>query len=177
MNLALDQASLDMLKLLYPGFRDELLTALNIIVQTTGMNVRLTCGFRSISDQQKVYNQGRTAPGKIVTQAEPFQTFHNYGLAADFCFRGKDPYLDMTENASLIWSQVGSIASQNALTWGGTFKFQDKPHLENNYGLFWENCQSMVEDNGLGNLWSFLDKKRGVANGYDWGTVPALYSE
>ena len=178
MNLQLDQASLDMMKMLYPGFRDDLLNVLNIIAQTTNINLRLTCGFRNISEQQKIYNQGRTSPGKIVTNAEPFQTFHNYGLAADFCFRGNDPYLDISKNAQNIWQQVGLIAANNNLTWGGTFKFQDKPHLENNYGLYWENCQSMVEENGLATLWAFLDKKRGVPQGYEWNNpIPGLYSE
>lgn len=178
MNLALDQASLDMMKCLYPGFKDQLLQTLEILVQTVGINVRLTCGFRSISEQQEIYDQGRTKPGKIVTDAEPFQTFHNYGIAADFCFRGQDPYLAITVNADNIWEKVGNIAIQNDLTWGGTFKFKDKPHLENNYGLAWENCQSVVEDGGISALWSELDKRRGVAVGYEWcNPLPGLYSE
>lgn len=175
--LQLDAPSLLMLDSLYPGFRDDLVPCMTEISATLNINMRLTAGFRSITEQENTYNQGRTTPGPIVTHAQGFESFHNYGLAADFCFRGPDPYLIVTVGGADMWKKAFTIIANHGLTSGSTFEFPDNPHIENKYGLYWENCQSLTEDNGISALWSFLDRQRGVANGYDWKTVPALYSE
>lgn len=49
-----------------------------------------TLGFRTAAQQAKLYFQGRTAPGKIVTDARPGWSLHNYGLAVD-CVRDSSP--------------------------------------------------------------------------------------
>ena len=37
-----------------------------------------------MEEQAMLYAQGRSRPGKIVTQAKPGQSYHNYGLAFDW---------------------------------------------------------------------------------------------
>lgn len=177
MTLQLDPPSIAMLGSLYPGFKDDVLLCMNEISSSLNMNMRLTCGFRSISEQEATYAQGRTAPGPIVTHAPGFQSFHNYGLAVDFCFRGLDPYLAATAGGDAMWKKCFSVIASHGLTSGSTFQFPDNPHIENKYGLFWENCQSLTEDDGIAALWNFLDKKRGVPPGYEYGTIPGLYAE
>lgn len=44
-----------------------------------------TSGYRSPREQAKLYFQGRTVPGEIVTNARPGYSSHNYGLAVDVC--------------------------------------------------------------------------------------------
>ena len=41
------------------------------------------CGYRAKSEQAKLYFQGRTTPGRIVTNAKPGLSFHQYGVACD----------------------------------------------------------------------------------------------
>ena len=91
--------------------------------------VLLTCTFRSRVDQASSYAQGRTAPGKIVTNAKPGQSLHNYypSLAFDLAFkRGKE----------LIWDppffqKFAEIAKPLGLEWGGDWKsFKDYPHFQ-----------------------------------------------
>jgi peptidoglycan L-alanyl-D-glutamate endopeptidase CwlK len=41
-------------------------------------------GARTLTRQAELYAQGRTVPGRIVTQAKPGRSFHNYGLAIDW---------------------------------------------------------------------------------------------
>jgi len=41
-------------------------------------------GFRSNERQDELYAQGRTTEGRIVTNALPGQSFHNYGRAIDW---------------------------------------------------------------------------------------------
>ena len=50
-----------------------------------GIKIRipLSGGYRSFPEQTKLYNQGRTTPGNIVTKAIAGKSYHNYGLAID----------------------------------------------------------------------------------------------
>src|SRR3954463_11525957 len=49
-----------------------------------GIVVVITDSFRSAEDQNKLYDQGRTTDGDIVTNAKGGESYHNYGLAIDF---------------------------------------------------------------------------------------------
>jgi len=48
-----------------------------------GMDALITDGFRSIEEQNKIFAQGRTTPGRVVTQARGGESNHNYGMAVD----------------------------------------------------------------------------------------------
>lgn len=48
-----------------------------------GINFRIFETFRSAKRQAELYEQGRTKPGTIVTKAQPWSSYHQYGLAAD----------------------------------------------------------------------------------------------
>src|SRR4051812_45095106 len=43
----------------------------------------VTQGLRTWKEQDALYEQGRTKPGKIVTKAKGGQSYHNFGLAVD----------------------------------------------------------------------------------------------
>lgn len=91
-----------------------------------GYEMRVTQGYRSIEEQNALYAQGRTTPGLIVTKARGGDSFHNYGVAADFVFR-KEGY-NVPEN---LWLTFGTIAKKHGLEWGGDWtSFIDKPHLQ-----------------------------------------------
>jgi peptidoglycan LD-endopeptidase CwlK len=45
-----------------------------------GVDVIVTCTWRSPEEQEALYAQGRTRPGKIVTNARAGQSAHNYTL-------------------------------------------------------------------------------------------------
>lgn len=91
-----------------------------------GHEVRVVQGFRSIEEQNKLYAQGRTAPGAIVTKARGGESFHNYGVAVDFVFR-KEGY-NATE---ALWQLLGRVGKAQGFDWGGDWKgFIDRPHFE-----------------------------------------------
>lgn len=93
---------------------------------TEKIYIALTEGTRSFQRQQALYNQGRTTPGMIVTNAKPGQSLHNYGVAFDIIFivNGRRTY---TGN----WKRVGEIARSLGLEWGGDWKgFVDRPHFQ-----------------------------------------------
>ncbi len=45
--------------------------------------VRVVQGLRTQEDQARIWAQGRTAPGDIVTDAPPLHSMHEFGLAVD----------------------------------------------------------------------------------------------
>lgn len=93
-----------------------------------GFDVKITQGYRSKAEQDKLYAQGRTTPGKIVTNAKGGQSFHNYGVAIDFAFivDGKFSWA-----SSLPWGMLGDVGEKYGMEWGGRWKsFPDLPHFQ-----------------------------------------------
>ena len=72
---------------LHPLVRKEITTIIKQCDEalTGRAKVRITQGFRSFEEQQKLYAIGRLTPGKKVTNAKAGQSIHNYGLAVDIC--------------------------------------------------------------------------------------------
>jgi peptidoglycan L-alanyl-D-glutamate endopeptidase CwlK len=57
-----------------------------------GHKVEVVQGLRTFAEQDALFAQGRTKPGKKVTKAKGGQSNHNYGLAVDLCpFVGTEP--------------------------------------------------------------------------------------
>lgn len=105
------------------------------------LNVFITQTYRTFEEQQALYNQGRTKPGKIVTNCKPGWSMHNYGLAWDIGLKtrkGKVTWdnVDVNDDGINDWLNAGLIGESLGLTWGGRFKnFLDMPHYEYSFGL------------------------------------------
>jgi hypothetical protein len=111
---------------LHPPFQ-ALARAFLTECEKAGYRLRVTFGHRSLDEQAKLYAQGRTAPGPIVTNAKPGQSAHNYGSAIDVVFLTKDGKADWNGP----WKAIGAIGEQLGLVWGGNFKtIIDRPHFE-----------------------------------------------
>lgn len=107
-----------------------------------GIVVVITNGFRSVKEQNRLYAQGRTAPGKIVTNAKGGESYHNYGLAIDFALKTPsgtvtwDRQYDRNQNGKADWTEVVDIAKSLGFEWGGDWsRFKDYPHLQMDFGL------------------------------------------
>lgn len=91
-----------------------------------GLKFRGVCGFRSFPVQARIYAQGRTMPGKIVTDAKPGRSYHNFGLAADYV---RLPQATMSDVEA--WEKFGAIVRSCGLVWGGDFKtLRDLGHVQ-----------------------------------------------
>ena len=102
-----------------------------------GIHIIITQGLRTIEEQNRLYAQGRTKPGRIVTNARGGYSYHNFGLAFDFCvcdvIRGK---LVPNWNLDQRWFRVGQLGRSLGLEWGGDWKsFKDYPHFQYTFGL------------------------------------------
>lgn len=94
-----------------------------------GFDVLVTCTFRSNAEQDKLYAQGRTAPGFKVTKARAGESYHNFGLALDFVpvINGKPQWDD--HKPFEVLAGIAQMADPT-VTWGGGWSFKDLPHLQ-----------------------------------------------
>ena len=116
--------------------RAELLV---LIMKLLGKPIRITEGFRSIKRQNELYAQGRTKPGKIVTNAKGGESFHQYGVAVDFVF--------VKEGYNGNWELLGKIGERLGFEWGGSVEwaragFVDRPHFQYTLGRSYKDFQN-----------------------------------
>jgi len=97
--------------------------------RAAGYRVVITDGTRTVGEQNEIYAQGRTKPGKIVSNAKGGESAHNFGLAFDFAFGDALGRPTWPENAP--WAEAAAYGKALGLEWGGDWKsFKDRPHLE-----------------------------------------------
>lgn len=79
------------------------------------IDILITCTLRSMEEQAALYAQGRTTPGRIVTNAQPGQSAHNYGLALDVVpvVNGKPDW----DGSHPVWHQIGALGQLRGLQW------------------------------------------------------------
>ncbi len=111
---------------LHPLFRAKAQTLLNQLA-AEGLPFRLFEGFRSPHRQKFLFSQGRTRPGAIVTNAQPWSSYHQYGLAADFViFDGGNWSWDDSGPAARRWERLHELGRAVGLE---PLRFE-KPHLQ-----------------------------------------------
>lgn len=108
---------------------EELLAAWN----RRDPRIRVTHTRRTNDEQLHLFRQGREMrngvwvvvdKSRVVTNAKPGTSPHNFGLAFDVCFMGADPYLDEGKKdrggkLHPLWFELGQIGESLGLSWGG----------------------------------------------------------
>lgn len=138
----MDQITLDRIQKLHPSLRAEASTIYTeICSKLTGRALcRFTHTLRTIEEQDALYAQGRTKPGKVVTNAKGGQSYHNYGLAIDICLiiDGKeaswDSIRDFDGDKIADWMEIVKIFEAHGWEWGGDWRFKDLPHFQKTFG-------------------------------------------
>lgn len=147
-----DAISIPRVQLLHPKIREQVKTLIEQAEEQLGQYaaIRIVQGFRTFPEQNGLYAQGRTKPGKRVTNSKAGQSYHNYGLAIDFALlydKDKngtfetlswDLLADMDKDGERDWMEVVDIFEAANYVWGGRFNsIPDNPHLELTFGLNW----------------------------------------
>ena len=123
---ALDERSARTIATLQPEVR-PFATALVERAAAQGIVIKVISGTRSYAEQDALFAQGRTAPGKIITNARGGQSNHNFGIAFDIGVFDGRRYLDH----SPLYKAVGAIGLGLGLEWGGNWtSFVDEPHFQ-----------------------------------------------
>ena len=95
-----------------------------------GLQIKIGETLRTTAEQDALYAQGRSKPGKIVTNAKgsSYSSYHQWGVAFDiYRADGCGAYYD-TDG---FFSKVGVIGVSIGLEWGGSWKsIVDKPHFQ-----------------------------------------------
>lgn len=99
-----------------------------------GIDVLIYSTYRDAASQTALFNQGRTTPGRIVTNARAGQSFHNWRCAFDFVpvVAGKARWDDKE-----AYAKCGNIAESIGLEWAGrwTGKLRETAHCQFTNGL------------------------------------------
>ncbi|UJB33764.1 M15 family metallopeptidase [Chromobacterium sp. Beijing] len=105
--------------------------------QAAGLDILITCTWRSGQEQDQLYAQGRTAPGAKVTNARSGQSAHNAMLAGKPAARAFDivPKVNGKPEWSAAhphWQIAGRIGMELGLNWYGRpgAPFREFPHFE-----------------------------------------------
>lgn len=101
-----------------------------------GFSMLVTDGVRTTAQQQALYRQGRSAPGKIVTNCDGIKSKSNhqakedgFGYAVDLAFL-VDGHASWDE--VMPWDLYGAMVRSQGLIWGGDWRtaLRDRPHAE-----------------------------------------------
>ena len=119
------------IKTLHPAIQDRVRQFINE-AYALGIKLRIYSAHRTHDEQARLFAQGRTTPGNIVTQVGPGGSWHNYRLAFDL--------VEIKDGKALWtnprWEKIGELGKKHGFEWGGDWRsFVDKPHFQDNFGL------------------------------------------
>jgi peptidoglycan L-alanyl-D-glutamate endopeptidase CwlK len=106
-------------------------------IETSPYDFAITHGHRSPEQQRKLYDQGRTFPGKVVTNCDGYikKSKHNYlpSKAVDIAIFVEGKLTWEAKYYKAVAAHISLIAYELnvKVTWGGNWKtFKDYPHFE-----------------------------------------------
>jgi len=120
--------------------------------QSLGFRVAMFEGFRSAARQEWLYSQGRSRPGKIITNAKAFESWHCFGLAADIAYR--------TPNGHWTWDgdflRLVPIFKARGLKWLGAW---DAGHWELHGKVSLKKAKIIYDREGLEAVWDAVKRE------------------
>jgi peptidoglycan L-alanyl-D-glutamate endopeptidase CwlK len=153
----MDKITLEKIQKAHPKIREELSVHYRECNNKLPKHVRLRFShvFRSPQEQHALYIQKPK-----VTNADSWQSIHNYGLAFDIVLlydkNGDGTFETASWTIDEHWDRVVNYFKSKGYEWGGDWKsFKDKPHFEKNFGFDWKTLKSrfdkgiIINDNGI----------------------------
>ena len=116
----------------------QVLSLVKRLILECGESLTIVSTLRTFKEQERLYAQGRTTAGAIVTNARAGESYHCYGLSLDFRFEN-DPLF----NAPYWrWKKIGELWESYGGIWGGRFDgLNDLGHLEWHPNFLWEDLK------------------------------------
>jgi peptidoglycan L-alanyl-D-glutamate endopeptidase CwlK len=99
-----------------------------------GIDLLVTSTYRDHESQNALYAQGRTKVGKVVTNAQGGQSYHNWRCAVDVVplINGKPNW----DSSDPVWARIGELGEQAGLEWAGRWRtFKELAHFQYTGGL------------------------------------------
>lgn len=119
-----------------------------------GFKMAVFEGYRCPQRSDWLYEQGRSRPGKVVTKAKAWASWHNYATAVDLVFfNGKD----------WDWKQAADYAKPVAVMKSLGFTcgadWADYPHFQIDGGLSTAEAKAIVDQWGMPALWAQIRER------------------
>ncbi len=152
-----DSITFDRIQTLHPKVRNEVLEMYDYVNEKLlgkGVRLRFAYTFRTPEEQHKLFLQKPK-----VTNADSWQSIHNYGLAFDivllydldnngtFETASWDIKKDFDKDGISDWMESANYFKSKGWEWGGDWKFKDAPHFQKTFGLTWQKMKYKI-DNG-----------------------------
>lgn len=116
---------------LEPEFKKLVEQLIQAVEGVSGRKWICTSGRRTLAEQRRIYAQGRTSPGNIVSNAPAGSSPHNFGLAADLAPLTPDAKSIDWKADRILWENMADIAVEMGLVAGAHFRtICDLPHVE-----------------------------------------------
>lgn len=129
--------SLEKLKGLHPKLKEFAYK----LLEKSPHDFCITQGVRTVEEQQKLYAEGRTIPGKIVTNCDGIKHKSNHQVKPDGLGYAFD--IAVLINNKITWDKqyyieigkaVEELMREYRIEWGGNWeKLKDYPHFELKY--------------------------------------------
>lgn len=151
----MDQITIERIGQAHPKIRAGLYAQYEEANNLLGKGVRLRFAyvFRSPEEQHKLFLQRPK-----VTNADSWQSIHNYGLAFDivllidkdnngtFETASWDTVKDFDKDRQADWMEIVNYFKSKGWKWGGDFKsFPDAPHFQFDFGFDWKTLKARID--------------------------------
>ena len=145
-----DEKTIERIATAHPAVRNELYLIYDEIREALNGKAifRVTRVWSSFAEQDVIYQQGRSKPGKIVSWAKAGFSYHNYALAVNFVLlvdrdnngtfeeASWETNVDFDGDGQADWMEVVNIFIKYGWEWGGNWNKPktDKPHMQKTFG-------------------------------------------
>jgi peptidoglycan L-alanyl-D-glutamate endopeptidase CwlK len=101
------------------------------------LDVLITCTYRSPEEQDELFKIGRTKPGRIVTNARGWESWHQYRRAIDFVpVRAGKPVWGTLGDDWALWEAIGQLAEARGFEWAARWReMREYAHIQITGGL------------------------------------------
>ncbi len=140
--------------LLFPPFAARLAAALGE-ARAAGLDVHIFEGWRPPSRQAYLYAAGRTTAGPKVTNAEAWESWHQYGFAADLAFGGAGRWTWRGD-----WPAVRAVMARHGLR---SLAPYEEAHVEWPVALATVAARELAQRDGLLSVWQKVEASIKVA--------------
>ena len=146
LNKMSDNITIKRIATLHPKLRSEC-AEIVASINNAGVGLRITQAYRTFDEQKALYDKYVKGGPKA---APPGLSYHNYGLAIDFCLLHTDGSIsfnmseDMDKDKKADWMEVVNAFTAKGWKWGASFK--DNDHLEKSFSYDIHILQTMKKD-------------------------------
>jgi hypothetical protein len=114
-------------------------------------------GLRTFTEQDQLYSQGRSSPGKVVTNAQGGESAHNYGCATDWCLWDAKGAPSWPSKDDPKWTEYVQAVEKVGLKAGADFG--DEDHNELKIDCSWKHILVAFNQNGLRAACEYIEER------------------